>query len=93
MDISESTRQHVYERLCVNNLFTPESYRDNLSAAGFKVLDITDLSQHMGKSYAIQSERIREQYPKLSVSYGKSAAAVEAGELGWYFFECEKVGN
>ncbi|NEO36425.1 MAG: class I SAM-dependent methyltransferase [Moorea sp. SIOASIH] len=93
MDISESTRKHLYERLLVNNLFTPESYRDNLSAAGFKVLEATDLSQHMQKSYALQSERIREQYPELSVSYGKSAAAVEAGELGWYFFECEKVGN
>ena len=92
LDISDSTRKHVYERLFVNNIYTPEVYRDNLKSAGFKVVDAVDVSKHMQKSYAIQSDRIREQYPELSVSYGKSAAAVEAGELGWYLFKCEKVG-
>ncbi|NEP43926.1 MAG: hypothetical protein F6K35_33785 [Okeania sp. SIO2H7] len=92
LDISDSTRKHVYERLFVNNIYTPEVYRDNLKSAGFQVVDAVDVSKHMQKSYAIQSDRIREQYPELSVSYGKSAAAVEAGELEWYLFKCEKVG-
>lgn len=93
LEISESTRKYIYERLFINNLFTPESYRDNLISTGFNVLEAKDLSQHMQKSYAILSDRIQEQNPELSVSYKNSAAAVEAGELGWYFFKCQKSGN
>lgn len=89
--INESTQKHVYERLIINDMFSPEFYKNYLAELGFKLLDSLDLSQHMQKSYQILCANSQEQYPKLSASYQESANAVESGNLGWWFFLCEKV--
>ncbi|NEP42506.1 MAG: methyltransferase domain-containing protein [Okeania sp. SIO2H7] len=89
--LDESAKKHVYERLLVNDMFAPDFYKTYLTDLGFKLLESIDLSKHMQKSYAIQSQRIKEQYPELSVSYQNSANAVETGNLGLWFFLWEKV--
>ncbi|NEO36426.1 MAG: class I SAM-dependent methyltransferase [Moorea sp. SIOASIH] len=91
--INISTQKHLYERLIVNDMFTPDFYKNYLTDLGFKLLETMDLSKHMQKCYQIRSAIIQQQYPKLSRSYQESAAAVEAGDVGWWFFLCEKLSS
>ena len=49
-NIDDSTQKHVYERLIVNDMFTPDFYKEYLRKLGFELLETLDLSQHMQKS-------------------------------------------
>lgn len=88
--VSESTLKYVYERMQLTQLFSPKSYADALIAAGFQILDALDVSPHMQKFYTIQAKRVREQYEERSVAYEKTREAAVAGEIGWWFFLCQK---
>ena len=89
--VSESTLQYVYDRLHVTDLFSPQSYGKALTQAGFKILDALDLTMHMKKSYDIQCKRVQEQFPERGIAYQKTSEAAVAGEIGWWFYLCQKV--
>ena len=89
--VSEATLQYVYDRMQLTELFTPQSYSTALSRVGFQILDSRDLSQHMKKSYDIQRERVREQFPERGIAYQKTGDAVATGEIGWWFYLCKKI--
>ncbi|MEQ9237615.1 class I SAM-dependent methyltransferase [Coleofasciculus sp. G3-WIS-01] len=91
-EISATTRKYVYDRLLFEPTFSRESYAENLTELGFKVLQVKDLSEHLEKSYELVSELAQEQYPDLSAAFQKTQKAIAAGELGWCFYLCEKPG-
>ncbi|NER24577.1 MAG: class I SAM-dependent methyltransferase [Symploca sp. SIO1C2] len=88
---SESTLQYVYDRLHLTELFNPESYVNTLTKVGFKVLEALDLTLHMKKFYDIQAKRVQAQFPERSIAYQKTSEAAVAGEIGWWFYLCQKV--
>ena len=92
-EISETSRRYVYERLLFEPTFSPESYTETLSKLGLMVLESTDLSQHLHKSYELLSQLALPQYPDLNSAYIKMCAAIEQRELGWSFYLCEKVSD
>ena len=92
-EISETSRRYVYERLLFEPTFSPESYTETLSNLGLMVLESTDLSQHLHKSYELLSQLALPQYPDLNSAYIKMCAAIEQRELGWSFYFCEKVSD
>ena len=92
-EISETSRRYVYDRLLFEPTFSPESYTETLSKLGLMVLESTDLSQHLHKSYELLSQLALPQYPDLNSAYFKMCAAIEQRELGWSFYLCEKVSD
>jgi len=88
--VKESTLKYVDERMQLSQLFSPNSYKDYLMQASFQVLDSLDLSLHMKKFYGIQAKRFRQEFPERSIAYEKTRNAVNDGEIGWWFFMCQK---
>lgn len=88
--VSESTLKYVYDRMHLSQLFSPNSYINYLMRAGFKVLDSLDLSLHMKKFYSIQAKRFQQQFPERSIAYEKTRDAANDGEIGWWFYLCQK---
>ncbi|MGB7056573.1 MAG: methyltransferase domain-containing protein [Geitlerinemataceae cyanobacterium] len=91
-EVSENTRKYVYDRLLFKPTFSPEAYAETLTELGFKVLQVKDLSEHLEKSYKLVSEMAQQGYPDLGAAFKKTQEAIAAGELGWCFYLCEKVG-
>lgn len=96
-DISEESRQYVYERLLFDTDFGFESYMDALTDRGFRVVEAHDLSRHLRTSYQCLSEMAgsvagegQEKFQALSYAYTKMVEAVEKGDLGWGLYVCEK---
>ncbi|MEM9923037.1 MAG: methyltransferase domain-containing protein [Cyanobacteria bacterium P01_D01_bin.50] len=90
-NVSDTTRKHLYERILIGDLFTPEFYQEQLTNLGFKVIENQDISPHMRKCYQIQSDRHELTYPEVSLGYRKTKEAIEAGEIGWWFFLAKKA--
>ena len=88
--VTDSTLKYVYERMQISQLFSPNSYKDYLIKAGFTILDSLNLSPHMKKFYGIQAKRFRQQFPDRSLAYEKTRDAVNNGEIGWWFYLCQK---
>lgn len=91
-EVSEATRKHVYDRLLFEPKFSAETYGDELSQIGFKVLQSKDLSEHLEKSYELVSKLAREKYPDLSAAFEKTREAIASRELGWGFYLSQKPG-
>ncbi len=89
-EVSETTRQHVYDRLLFEPKFNAEAYADQLTQIGFTVLQAKDLSEHLEKSYQLVSELARAEYPDMSAAFEKTRQAIAAGELGWGFYLSQK---
>lgn len=89
-EVSEMSRKYVYDRLLFEPTYSPEIYAEKLSQIGFKVLQQTDLSNHLNKSYELVSELSKEKYPDLSSAFDKTQNAIAARELGWYFYLSQK---
>jgi ubiquinone/menaquinone biosynthesis C-methylase UbiE len=88
--VSQDTLQYVYQRLHVTEPSSLETYPTLLTQAGFKILKAEDLSLHMAKTYRIQAKRVRGVAPAQGLAYQKTGEAVEAGEIGWGFYVCQK---
>ncbi len=92
-EVSEMARRYVYDRLLFEPTFSQETYTDILSNLGLMVLESTDLSQHLHKSYELLSLLALPEYPDLNSAYIKMCEAIEKQELGWSFYLCEKVSD
>lgn len=92
-EVSEMARQYVYDRLRFEPTFSSQAYREQLEQLGFTVLQSTDLSEHLQKSYELVAEMARKDYPDLSVAFEKMRAAIASGDVGWYFHLCQKKAN
>ena len=92
-EISDNACRYVYERLLFEPTFSPESYTETLSQLGLMVLESTNLSQHLHKSYELLSQLALPEYPELNAAYIQMCAAIEQQELGWSFYLCEKVSD
>jgi ubiquinone/menaquinone biosynthesis C-methylase UbiE len=93
-DISQETKKYVYERLSFEPTFSSQSsYADQLRQLGLMVTQITDLSDHLKKSYELLSQIAQENYSELSAAYQKMCGAIENHEVGWSFYLCEKVSD
>ncbi|MGB5636635.1 MAG: class I SAM-dependent methyltransferase [Waterburya sp.] len=57
------------------------------------ILESTDLSPHLQKSYELLSQLALPKYSNLNSAYIKMCAAIEQRELGWSFYLCEKVSD
>ena len=44
----------------------------------------------MKKFYGIQAKRFQKEFPERSIAYEKTRDAVNNGEIGWYFYLCQK---
>ena len=95
-DIGEAARTYVYDRLHFDTDFSFQSYQDALKEAGFRVLEVVDLSEHLHASYSHLANVTRElgerdkKYADLSYAYGQMMKAQENSELGWAFYRCQK---
>jgi len=101
-DISKDAEKYVYERLLFDTSFSYESYKYKLKEIGFEVLESTDLSKHLKKSYQklknILESRLNhkpnkkyiENYKKLIFAYQKMIEAIDKNELGWAMYVCKK---
>ncbi|MEM8780461.1 MAG: methyltransferase domain-containing protein [Cyanobacteria bacterium P01_G01_bin.49] len=57
------------------------------------VLEATDLSLHLHKSYELLSQLALPQYPDLNATYIRICQAIDKQELGWSFYLCQKVSD
>ncbi|MEO1430881.1 MAG: methyltransferase domain-containing protein [Cyanobacteria bacterium J06633_8] len=92
-EISESSRRYVYERLLFEPTFSQESYTENLGTLGLMVLEATNLSLHLRKSYQLLSQLALPHYPDLNGAYTKMCEAIDKQDLGWSFYLCKKVSD
>ncbi len=92
-EISSTARRYVYDRLLFEPTFSSELYTEILSKLGLMVLETTDLSQHLHKSYELLAQLALPQYPELNTAYLKMCEAINRKELGWSFYLCEKVSD
>ena len=92
-EISETSLQYVYERLLFEPTFSQETYTEILSQLGLMVLEATDLSSHLHKSYELLAQLALPEYPDLNVAYIKMCEAIDKQELGWSFYLGEKVSD
>ena len=96
-DTSAMARQYVYDRLLFDTDYSFESYQEALANAGFRVLEATDLSEHLARSYARLAELARqairqdsEHFEALSFAYQKMVACIENRDVGWAMYVCQK---
>ena len=99
LDISESARKFVYDRLLFDTDFSFYSYMETLRDIGFKVLQARDLSSHLARSYTYLSnlasiaegpEGYQERFDYLTDAYMKTVDAINNDELGWAQYLCIK---
>ncbi len=99
LNISESARQFVYDRLLFDTDFSFYSYIDALRETGFKVLQARDLSVHLARSYTYLSrlasiaegpEGYQDRFDYLTDAYMKTVDAINNDELGWAQYLCIK---
>ena len=96
-DVGQAVRTYVYDRLLFDTNFSFDTYQDALRAAGFRVLEAHDLSQHLKTSYQCLDSMVQEhddggseKFQALSFAYQQMAQAVDNGELGWGLYICQK---
>ncbi len=89
--VSETALKYVYDRLLFKPTFSAAVYAEKLRQLGFTVLQQTDLSEHLSKSYELVSALAREEYPELSAAFEKTRESIVAGEVGWCFCLCKKA--
>lgn len=91
--ISAKARQYTYDRLLFEPTDSHDEYIDRLCQLGLMVVQSKDLTQHLHKSYELLSQLAQAQYPDLSAAYDRMGEVIGMGELGWSFFEGEKVSD
>jgi ubiquinone/menaquinone biosynthesis C-methylase UbiE len=91
--VSEEGKKHVYERMLFEGTFSFESYQAKLSEIGFIVRQAIDLTPHLRRSYELLSKRAKGISEERVYSYQKMCEAMDASELGWAFFLCQKVND
>ena len=91
--VSAKARQYTYDRLLFEPADSHDEYIDRLCQLGLMVVQSKDLNQHLYKSYDMLSQLAKDQYPDLSAAYERMCEVIEMGELGWSFFEGEKVSD
>lgn len=101
-NISYDSQKYVYDRLLFGTPFSFESYKSYLEKIGFTIIESTDISKHLKKSYeelikilekklcSKDAQKYRDDYKKLIFSYQKMAFAVDQNELGWGMYLCKK---
>ncbi len=89
--VSEDAQKHVFERMLMKETFSLENYVKKLSEIGFMVHQSMDLTPHLKRSYELLGEMVKEKSVERSFSYQQMCEAMDASELGWAFFLCEKV--
>ena len=90
-NVSETALKYVYDRLLFKPTYSIAAYAEKLRQVGFTVLQQTDLSEHLEKSYELVSELARKGYPDLGVAFEKTRESVAAGEVSWCFCLCKKA--
>lgn len=101
-NISPDSQKYVYDRLLFDTPFSFASYKDYLEKVGFAIIESTDISLHLKKSYdelvKILEKKLflkdpqphHNEYKKLIFSYQKMSSAVDKHELGWGMYLCKK---
>jgi len=89
--IDDHAQRYVYDRLLFEPTFSHDAYADALTAHGLMVLDMSDLSGHLRQSYACLADLARPQYPELSAAYDEMCVCIDARQVGWGLFRCERV--
>jgi len=100
-EISEESMRYVYERLLYRTNFNHENYQDFLKKTWFTIIEATDISEHMKKSYNYLTEILKEklnsgkpelmdEYKKLLEAYPFMVKAIEKWDLWQSLFVCKK---
>jgi ubiquinone/menaquinone biosynthesis C-methylase UbiE len=90
-EVSEQSRQYVYDRLLFDTPFSFTGYQDYLKSIGFAILEAEDLSAYLRRSYVMLGEKaawhahgeLEERLTGLNFAYGKMVEAIDREELGW----------
>ena len=90
-EVSETTREQVYDRLSLSTTFSPDSYAKKLNQLGLMVAETKDVSLHLHKSYQLLAQQALSEYPDLNVAYTQICNAIEKQELSWSFYVCKKI--
>ncbi len=95
--VNELKEELVDQVLSIKSFLTPEGYADRLNRLGLMVLDSLDLTDHLRKSYELQLEyhQTHKSDSDLDlIAFAKQAIdTIDAGNLGWWFYRCKKVGD
>ena len=89
--VSDVGRQYVYERLLFDRGFSRDQYIHELNAAGFVVYEMRDLTAHLRRSYLLLRDLAGPVDPDLANAYEHVVEAIDAGDVQWTFFACERV--
>lgn len=98
-DVSEESRQYVYDRLLFDTPFSFTGYQDYLKSIGFSILESEDLSTYLRHSYVMLGEKaaqqahgeMEERLSGLKFAYGKMVEAIDRNELGWGLYIAQAV--
>jgi len=101
-NVSEDTREYVYDRLKYDGSYDETGYRETLKDVGLVVDDYWPLHDHMGRSYRLLAQRATQAMTApeakteldhlkwLVTAYEKTANVIDAGELGWGLFRTHR---
>ena len=91
-DVTEETRQAVYDRLLFDTEFDFYSHQLALRDQGLDVVLATDISPHLATSYSRLAEMVPSgpEFGELRTAYPGMVKAVRQGELGWGMYVCRK---
>lgn len=96
-EITDTARKYVYDRLLFDTDYSFKSYQESLRRVGFQIVDATDLSAHLGASYARLAELAGQtvgdneaHFKELSFAYRQMVKCIESQELGWAMYVCRK---
>ncbi|MGE2817419.1 methyltransferase domain-containing protein [Mycobacterium heidelbergense] len=90
-EVSTIGQRYVYERLMFERGFSRTQYLDELSSAGFVVHEMCDLTTHLRRSYLLLRDRAASVHPALAKAYGHVVEAIDAGDVEWTSYVCERV--
>lgn len=96
-NVSDESRQYVYDRLLFDTPFSFNGYQEYLKQIGFTILEAEDLSgflkqsyQHLGAMAKANAQgEMEDKLTALNFAYGKMVAAIERNELGWGLYIAE----
>jgi len=95
-EISDTARKYVYDRLLFDTDYSFESYQESLRQVGFQMVAATDLSGHLGTSYArlaklaARTDNDDAHFKDLAFAYQQMVKCIENQELGWAMYVCRK---
>jgi len=100
--IGEQARKHVYDRVRWSSGYSLDGYQDALRAAGFEIVSVRDLNDHIAQTYRVLRQTARDRAGATAdtaardwmLAFAESCeqiqAAIERGEFGWGMFVARK---